>query len=332
MSRDPFLDMLHYEDPAGGYALPDLLPDSEHQQDDAFGGNHLLSDEIPDFLQKMHAASVGPSGEPLDDLSAAAMMRLNDAKETAQQLSSLAGGNYNSINPGSATGRMLGGVATITPGEQPKQVIFWSGEDRETLPVTVTCQPEQPLITPSFSTGLYVFRPFVRLQWGTRNGSFLADVDIGNGLELTLAASSVYVSVGLQPGSSLPPNTPGYTLRSSISFYATTRTSPVTYTVYPTGTGGGFLHLLAPGESYTFLRPQFSTQIIGFQRTNQTSGVNSQYTLDFIGQDDQVFATQVIAAGTYLTAPIVLANDCIAIKVTNDDANSGHVRIIFGMF
>lgn len=269
-------------------------------------------------LEQREQAQRGPKGEVLDDLDAMfhkKVLEEEDAKSVAP---------FATINPPSWDRGVLGGEVTILPNEAPKDVVYWPGDDRETIPITVSLQPLLPALVggaldPSQGSGgaIVVSKPFAIVKWGTKNGQMQAEIDIGRGVEFTIAASSVYVLVGVDY------STAACTIRGAISFYAATRTQPACRTKYING-----INTLAAGASVSIFRPDFASTINSFWRSNPLD----QWLLQFFDGAGNLIHTRVVAPSTYLETPIVLPNDFSYVTVTNQSQNQGRARLVFGLF
>jgi hypothetical protein len=133
------------------------------------------------------------------------------------------------INPPSVLQGTLGGQQNVKPGEL-RQVAMWGGVDAETLPVTVTFAPVDPIPQYSSNPTQGVLRPFGVVRWGTRGFSARAEVDIHRGVQFTLNASEVELLVGLDRQFA-DPGTP-FRLGGMLSFYPTTHRAAITRSYY----------------------------------------------------------------------------------------------------
>lgn len=261
----------------------------------------IFASEFDAELHDRAASHYGPDGQPVDDVDAAIQLRDRQrAREHAISPST-------SINPASWDRGTLGQTVELKPGptaDAPGQRVmaaYWSGDDREVCPVTVTVAPAMPL-----PAG--IVRPVATVQWGVHGARYQADVDAGTGTELTISASSVYVSLYLDAGSTV-----ACTASASIGFYSSNRTSPVTRTAHLTFTASG---------NVTVPRPAFAATVAGFE-SDDPAGL---YTLMLV--DGAGTIVGVRAGVQHLTAPIVLPDDVIAVVVSG----TGAARLIFGMF
>lgn len=268
-----------------------------------------------DFQQEleMRSRSEHIDGLPLDDLDA--KFRLQELDRAAIDAKSPSV----SLAPASWDRGVLGGIATAQPNPTStlpgdlNQVVFWPGDDRESGPVTITLAPKPGVFQSPTTSLLPVSRSVARVNWGTKNGQFTADVDVGNGIEFSIEAASVYVSVYQDAGSTISQN-----LMASIGFYSATRTCTATRTAY--------LSILS-GATENVIRPNFATTIIGFERYDSTA----QYVLDMLDINGTLIGQRVVPPSAYLITPIVLPNDCYSIDVTNN-GSLGDSRLIFGLF
>ncbi len=248
-----------------------------------------------------------------DDLSAATMLRgMQDAAANAQAPAV-------GLAPPSWSRGLLGGNAVVpavvdfnpTPLQE---LVYWPGDDQETRPITIVIG----LLAPLPATGSY--RPMAHIQWGTRDGKHTVDLDVGTGIELTLIASSCYVSVG-QDGGFAVGQAAGQPIpmTASIGFLATApRGTPIARTAY--------LDIMAPATPVVIPRPAFANSISALWRSNFTDA----YTITLFSATETI-GTIVVAASTQLAVPITLPNDCNSLSVTNNGGAPGNGRLIFGL-
>jgi len=280
------------------------------------GGENAFQDDFTHFLEQNEEAAFGPDGQPLDDMDHKFNLREMQKAEDNEEAP------FRSVGPTTWDRGVLGGIyqvqpAVVTTNAGPLiEAVFWPGEDKESRAVTVTIQPEQPLEVSPVS-GSVIIRPTARINWGTRNGKFQADVDVGTGFEFTLSASYIYVSLGLDGGS----NT-AYNLLAGLSFYSASHTRPALRTTYLDSQGSG------AGGLVNIARPAFANTIEAFDRSDFTAG----YTLDFKDINGVKIGQRIIAASTTLAVPLMLANDVRSIDVTNSGAGGTSSRLVFGLF
>ena len=216
------------------------------------------------------------------------------------------------VNPASWDRGVLGQTVLLkflAGGDGPvQQIVFWPGDPRESCPVTVTIAPVLPLPTLSVS-------PLASIRWGTHGAFFNANIDIGTGFQLTLSASSVYVSAFLVDGSLADLN-----VAASIGFYAMNRTSPVFRT--------DRFKNLAGLASVDYTRPAFTSTIVGFERSDATAS----FSLTFLDVAGVSLGQHTIVGNSYLTYPITLPSFCATVRVTNNSAGAVSGTICYGMF
>jgi hypothetical protein len=224
--------------------------------------------------------------------------------------------NFVRINPTSVLKGVLGNQVQVTSGQQIKEVCRWAGDDAETVPVTILVAPVQQQL---FSGPTSTSRPFAIITWGSKGFSVKAKVDIGQGFQLTLNASSVVVQVGLEASTKFPtPISQFFT--GMLSFYPPTRVLPVTCTVYIDDlVGGGVV-----GQSV--LVPAFAKNVIAWREDESKS-----LTLDF--QDSNTHDTYIhtIPANTIMDDPIGLSNDTYSVIVEATGGAQSSVRLIYGL-
>ncbi len=293
-------------------AFTELEDSDEVDWGNADGDSPIVSDQTHDF-QLRAEATVGPNGEALDEIDAKYQYREMKRAEDNKLAPSV------SIVPPSWDSGTLGGSAQIKPNQDTtlagpiQPLVFWEGEDRESCPVTITVNPlDLPLPNGTGTVG--TVRPIATIKWGTRNGTFEVDIDIGTGVQLVLCASAVYVSAYLDGGSDTP-----ITVSAGIGFYASSPRNPATRTAYIDNQGSG--------ATVSVPRAKFSSTIVAFERADTTF----QYTLAFLDINSQTIGRRVIQAGTYLTSPIILPNDVVQVDVINGGGAGAKSRLVYGV-
>ena len=225
------------------------------------------------------------------------------------------------INPPSVLQGTLGGQQSVRPGEL-RQVAMWGGADAETLPVTVTFAPVDPIPSYTSNPTQGVLRPFGVIRWGTRGFSARAEVDIHRGVQFTLNASEVELLVGLDRQFA-DPGTP-FKLGGMLSFYPTTHRPQITRSYYvdsfvaatgfnvdvPNFARGVKLDIIPvaniTGRIDLLFEDSVGTGVGGYSYPATAGGI-PQLNTDFIplsGQVARVFATSV--AGSYDTFPLTI--------------------------
>jgi hypothetical protein len=211
------------------------------------------------------------------------------------------------------------GIPTTLPGAT-QQAVNWSGELRETRECTVTAAPV-PAVRSSdgrltvVSSGNGVSRPYLLVEWGTDQGFYHAQIDLGSGVKLTVACCALAVSIGLDGGS-----TAAMEVYGSMSYGAAPQPTPLTRTVYVDGLTSG------NGPSITF-RPPFSTQILAITRSDFTAAM----TLTYKDLNGNVVGQRILAPSTDLDAPLYLPNDCVSVEVTTGSAGAINARLVYGL-
>ena len=263
------------------------------------GGDSAFQSDTERDLQLRAESMIGPDGQVLDELDAATMFQELRRRDRADLVTTV------SLSPPSAAHALLGGSALCQPGDPTtlagrlQQVVFWAGDDLESTPCTITLgQVKAPVVS---GGGSVKIRPVARVTWGTRTASYSVDLDIGTGAQLTVCASSVYVSCYLDVGS-----TQATELCASLGFYSSTPRNPATRTIYFDGLG--------TSSPVSTPRPTYSNQIL-----NVTRSVNgAALTLRFFDSSGAVIGVQTILANTALASPIVLPNDCTLVDLATD--------------
>ena len=284
---------------SAAFETADGLESSRASADDEVLGD----DEFAQRMKLEEAAATVSGGNDLAQMVGV---------EEAQKQKAISEAPYRRINPPSAYQALLGGTGVVFVGQDPQQVIFWQGENVEALPVSIMLWPQ----TLTSAGGVSV-RPFARIDFGTRDGRVRVDVDLGTGTQLCVPASTVYVSVGVEVAAGVT-GTISSRLSASIGFYPIVRTAPITRTSY--------LDSIAAAATQTITRPAFANSIIGFERLDTTA----QYTILFNANLVNV-SRHIIAANTYLTAPIYLSNDITEVVVTNNGGGTDQARLVWGL-
>lgn len=215
---------------------------------------------------------------------------------------------FHRINPASAVTGILGGQRTVAPGQDPLDVVWWTGADEEACPISIMAYPLDIALAASGDNGV---RPFVNIDFGTRDGRATVTVDVGRGIQLTVPGSTAFVRVGLDPGSEI-----SYRIAASIGFYTIVRTTPLTRTLY--------IDDLAGSGSQALARPAFASGLL-FER----SAPASQWLLEFVDGSGAVVYSRILQANAYFDTPIQLSNDIVSVTATNQSGSSGSARAIF---
>lgn len=298
-----------------GYDEADLVIDNATRAESEALARQYSGDEegggpfTDDFVKLRVQEAKARAEYPGDDLAQQASM-VQQKVEAAQSVAPAV-----HTAPASARRSVLSGQGSVNPGDSPKQVVQWTGDESEATNVSVMFAPVSP--PPPIGAFFSVFQPFARIQFGsTSGGGGLAtlDVDIGLGGMICIPASVVNVLVGLDSGSSVAVGTGPYVMEGTISFGRITRTPPLTRTQY------GSTGVLA-----NYVRPNFA---VGLRLERAT--VSDQFLLQFKDSGGQVVFTRVIAPNTYLDQPIQVSNDVFSVDITNQtNAGAGAYRVMW---
>ncbi|MBI4150704.1 hypothetical protein HY492_01120 [Candidatus Woesearchaeota archaeon] len=277
------------------------------------GGTSLFESDFEHMMQLRAASQFAPSGQPIpDDPDRFTMHRQLVREEQEREARTV------SLTPVSFDRGVLGHVATILPGNPVSvagpltRVAFWPGEDRECQVVSVSVQPAAPFPTADVAQ---IIRPYCQIEWGVMGAKYRAEIDCAYGMNLVLNASSVTVSVGLEATSNTAIDVFG-----SVGFWSIGRSVPALRTAY--------IDDLAQTAEQRVDRPPFASTIYGFDRVNTTL----QFTIDQMTRNGTTISRRVIAANTYLTAPIPLSNDTAYVIVTNDGGSTTSARLVWGLW
>ena len=221
---------------------------------------------------------------------------------------------WSRINPESAYSALLGGQQSLAPGQAPIMVARWEGENVEACPVSVVLSPTQG-VNPATQAPGNPYRPFARIQFGTRDSLSTVDIDLGSGVQLTLPASVIYVYLGLDANSVI-----GSSLTAGIGFYTIERSTQIHRTSYIDG------QLPTAGGDVTVPRPSFA-QSVSFYRTDHAAA----YTLLFLDVTGQTVYAVTLAGGADFLAPIELAGDVLSVKVQYAGAGTSNSRLIWNL-
>lgn len=221
---------------------------------------------------------------------------------------------WSRINPESSYSALLGGQQSILPGQAPIMVARWEGENVEACPVSVVLSPTQG-VNPATQAPGNPYRPFARIQFGTRDSLSTVDIDLGSGVQFTLPASVIYVYLGLDANSVI-----GSSLTAGIGFYTIERSTQIHRTSYIDGQAP------TAGGDVTVPRPSFA-QSVSFYRTDHAAA----YTLLFLDVTGQPVYTVTLAGGADFLAPIELAGDVMAVKVQYAGAATSNSRLIWNL-
>jgi len=261
-------------------------------------------------------ADLAVSGDSLDKKVAA-------RRAEWQQLDQMA--PFMRTNPVSALNGTLGNQATLTIGgpdateaDARAQVVLWQGDDAETTPITVTLAPVAGVNAAPYrnsaTVGVPPAYPYAIVQFGTRG--FLAnfEVDIGQGCQFTLTASTVSVEVALEQPAAPTANSVEAQLSAMLSFGPTNRQpAPITRTLRRSVTAG---------VTEAFIVPHYASRI-----ALQLGDPAGTYLLTFLNSiADNISA--ISGTGSMLSA-VDLPNGCYAVSVKNTGAGNFVTAVIF---
>lgn len=221
-------------------------------------------------------------------------------------------------NPPSVLTGILGNQGEVEPGGDLVDVANWVGEDAETTAVTITVAPTigiLPVPSP-------LWRPYCKVIWGTKGMSSEVEVDVGLGVQFTLAASSVRVLVGLDSNPTGSTTTP-LTIMGMLSFGTV---APANRTLTRTR----YLDAAAnTPDPASFVRvPAFGKDLM---IVRGGVGGTYPYTANMIDFNGNNIYDYVQAVNTFQSVPIPLAPDIYQVALTNDLPGTNTARLIFGL-
>jgi len=295
----------------------------------------LEHDEDSDFTELIRSKQRALDEAGGDDLAGHVIHR----SYVGQQLPA------NSPAPPSATKGVLGSTATVTARldeTRPQvyggvstnptidttkdvnivQVARWDADnDFETRPVTISFQNLVNTINnTSFGLSVNGLRPFGLVNFGTAAVSTPIYVDICKGCEFTVGASSVQLSVGIDPAAPGSALINSMQLSGMISFNPTVRTNPIYRTVYLDDLRSG------PGINPPVVTvPPFARRV--WIWVNDPTHVTS-VELDFEDSSQADVYVFNLPAGTPMTVPVPLSSD-VAFIVVKKTGNDCQARLVF---
>lgn len=272
-------------------------------------------DAIPDVAEFVDGMQVVLDRErrahaivPEDDL---ARLALTDQAEAMKIAAAAAAAPRIDGAPPSAMAAIMGGTVAISSTDPtPITAGSWkSSHEAEARPVTVSAAPLNRRGT----------RAFLSIQYGTDRGVIRLDVDIGTGVTLAVPCSSIEVFVGLDAGGSGGAVT-------NVPFVVTLAFGRISRTTHLTRTG--YIDAIPAAGTTSINRPMAAVAVVGLNRTNPAT---DGFTMSLRDDANNVVATQAVAAGAYLTAPIYLSGNVNNILVTNDGSSTNTAELIFGL-
>lgn len=314
--------------------------------------NQIFADNINPYpteydglVHDVAASKIAPDGSPNTELMAAArLQQLQDARErdiaipvqitpasvrpgivlAGSEVLIQYGGNNPSIS--SSLAGQIGLVSGTPAAVQEGSLLRWEGRgEQEAIPLTLFAFPAvrgqgatYPSATNAASTN-YSYRPFMRITWGTSRGApFEAVVDVGRGIQVTLAAAYIYANAGMD----VPRSTDvagSMVVSGSLNYYSAARQAPAMRTIY-------IDDLANTSTSAQFNIPAFATGLLPIQVSEATTGACTIRWYDVAGR--VLYRSQLLTPGAQV-APIPVANDAYSFDLTNDGSASANFRCMF---
>lgn len=254
------------------------------------------------------------------------------------------------------------GVSPTVKGSGVLPVVWWQGDDVETTSVCITLAfpdvqgppgtqyvgsdtggatiepitqvyPATMAVGGPYATKFFFYRPFALIKFGTRGFSATARVDFVKGTRISLSASSVLVSVGLDPAAAgfAPGN---MNLAGMLSFLPPARVTPVTSTVY-------IDQIPSHGSVRVFI-PNFAKQLVEIYNTDPAGSLAVQFLptstpgANAIGQftvDGSLMSLIAVGppAATLPVKPWTLPGDVDSVLVVNNGGTTTDVRLVFAL-
>ncbi len=312
----------------------DDFPIVEGWQDDpppSEGGDGLPT-EFDGVVADLGAAQFLPDGTPATELAQAAQFEhfqaerrravqrpVQIAPESAERglLSNTILVQYGGSTTSSGSYVGNGGVAGPVASVQEGQVIRWDGNDNgEALPCRVAISRISGGANANFPSAGFSYRPFFHALWGSGERGQLNEAfgDVGRGVQFTVNASHVNITVGMDVP--VAGQTPGAMyLNGSLAFFAGGSQAPVQRTVY----------VDALNTNTTFTVPLFATSLL----PPQTTVFTGTYTLDFQDVSGNTKYTLGPLAGGGIVYPIPIGQDIYQIKVTTNSGGPISYEFIF---
>lgn len=247
----------------------------------------IYEDDWNHLLRERAQAAVGPQGQLLDDFDQEFELR----NRAQQDLIDLA--PFSRTNPISVLKGSLGGQKIFTVEGQVNewhQVAFWSGDDAETTPVTVTLANQGRISVPGMAVVNSVSTD-ARVTFGTKGMSAQVIVDMSRGCQFTVSGSEVRVEIRS--------NAP-VIASASLSFRACTHQQPITRTIQ-----------IATGSLSTAV-PAFAKSL-----TIWRLPVANAVTVNFLDNNGSTRYSYLLAASAYNLDPLPIGNEISDISVTD---------------
>lgn len=291
--------------------------------------DNLEHDDGSDFTELIRSKQRALEEAGGDDLAAHVIHR----DSVAQQLPA------SSPAPPSATKGLLGSTAIVTAtlsDSQPQvyggvspmptsastknvnivQVARWDADnDFETRPVTISFQNlVNTIVNTNFGLTVNGLRPFGFVNFGTASASTPLYVDIGRGCQFTVGASSVQVSVGLDPCAASQSAINTMQLSGMISFNPVVRTNPIYRTVY--------FDNLQTGAEVTV--PPFANRVWIWVKD-----LTAAIRMTFLDSSSAAIYSFTLAAGAFMVTPVPLSSDAAFVEVDKTAGSDTQARLIF---
>ena len=247
----------------------------------------VFEDDWNRLLRDRARASIGPNGELLDDFDTEFQLK----GKTHQEL--IENAPFARTNPVSVLNGSLGGekiFKVVSDLNQWHQVAFWSGDDAETTPVTVSLFNKGRVSVVGFATVESVSVD-ARIRFGTKGIADEVEVDVNNGCQLTVSGSEVAVA--------LRSNAP-VIASAALSFRQITHQQPITRTVQ-----------IATGALNVSV-PKFAKSVVIWRLP-----VANAVTVEFRDYGGNIRYSYLLAANAYNLDPLPIGNEIVAINVTD---------------
>ncbi len=294
-----------------------IVPETDAIGDDE--GEAVVGEDIEDLF-----ASSPPSEKeyvvPVQITPASASP---EATLFGQQVLIQYGASGNSSGSYAASGGALSGA--VVPVSEA-QVCRWEGRITESMPVTVSVNPLTSLSGSDYppKTGIInkSYRNFFRVRWGSGRGQLCKAIgDVGQGVQFTVACSSLYVDIGQEA----PYNVAGWTagsvwLNASMAFFSSSRVSKVFRTIY--------VDRLAQDESVSVIIPEFATTL---EAINTTTLSNFSIAIKTASLPGRTLVTVSNSATQVLSNAIVLPSEAYLVTVLNNGVATADLSLVFGL-
>lgn len=276
-----------------------------------------FKDDWQHLLEQRAEAAVGPNGEHLDDFDREFQLQEKNLEAIKQAAP------YVGINPASAVNQVLGGQLAVTPGDPPREIARWTGENPETTNVTITIG--QATVAASSRQSAFhqpiQARPFAVVQWGTRGIPVVAEVDAFLGTQFTIGASFVSLQMAMEALSNPPAQTAvpaTLTMTAMLSFRVVERNKPLTRTHYD--------------DSFAVLKSSFKIPPFAIDYTFICDDPTTTAQFDVFDIGNNLICSAVAVSGDPAKAKTIpLPPDANTMNWQNVTGSPQAARIIFGL-